>query len=244
MLNLLMDVWNSASAWYLDNSFYFWVGLAFIAVFSALFRKSWPALAGFDAAWNYYAFKEKHPRSSWQKATSRRYSWLGLGLVLYLVWVAGVLAVIASGYSSSVYFALATLWLITTPLRNFWLVGITRKADAKRGDPHSLSWWEEVTRYYENAFYRPAQASYAPWFDGRLKFLNVLQKVRLLWLIFNVWGLFGLIGQMLVSLVWPISAACAIFYYMREVEEYSERRAWWRFTRSNMQTPLTVEVTA
>ncbi len=244
MLNLLLDIWSSVSTWALNNSLYIWVGLLFIAVFVALFRLSWSAMAGFDVEWDHARFRDKHPRSNWLKATSRRYSWLGLGLPLYLFWVASVVAWILSGYNMSVYFVMATLWLVTTPLRNFWLVAIARKADAKRGDPHKRSWLEEVTQYYENALYSPSRSSHEPWFDGRLKFLNVFQKIRLLLLIFNVWGVFGLVVQMLVSLVWPISGVFAIFYYLHEVEDYSDRRAWWRFTRSNMHTPRTMELNA
>lgn len=222
---------NSLWSWYLDNSIYFWVGLAFGVAFASLFRMSWSAMAGFDVEWDRDRFREKHPKSNWNKATARRYSWLGLGLPLYVIWVAAVILQIQAGFDLRFYFALATLWLVTTPLRNLWLVAVARKVNSSRGVVHEHGLWEEFTQYYEDAFYRPYRTSTEPWFDGRLKFLNVLQKVRLIWLIFNIWGFFGVVGQMLVSLVWPVSAAFAIFYYLHEVEDYGDRRAWWRFTR-------------
>lgn len=229
-MNLLQAGWD----WYTNHQLGFWVGIVFFGTFLALFRMSWPAMAGLDAGWNEDKFRQIHPNSSWNKAATRRHSWMGIGVLLYMLWVGAMLWQLNAGYDPKLYFSIAALWLITTPLRSFWLVVIVRRSYASRGlELKRKSLWDEFASYYENATRRPEGYGneVRPWFQGRLKFLNAFQKFRVLGQVFHWRAIYGLFRQMVVSVAWPIAMPSAVFWYMKEAERYSERRAWWSYSK-------------
>lgn len=224
MLDLLNTVWE----WFTSNLTGIWLAIILGAVFLPLFRMSWSPLAGWDVKWDKRRFREDHPRSNWLKSTARRYSWLRLGVLYYLLWVGAVVLWVNGGFSWLTYFTIATIWLLAAPLRNIWLITTVRQIFRKRGEePVEIGLWEQVSQYYEKGFYLPQDRDHEPWFKGRASFLNFFQKFRFLVRILRMWRI---LGQVIVSLVWPITMAIAPYYHMGEAEEY-DPRPWWRLNR-------------
>lgn len=223
-----MSIVSSVGEWVGNHLTWMWLWIIFGAVFAELFWHFVVVLRAWDIRWDVEKAKKARPKAiNLKKAVARRSSVPLFGLPLFGLWVAAVVYQFQH-WDWQVYLTIATIWLLSAPLREIWLVHVARRVKVKQGQTLDNSLFEAVSRWYSSGLSLPGNEHQEPWFEDRLKILNVFQKYRYVIHVFRFWGV---LVEMLAALVWPIIMVWSIFHYVDEVDNYDQEPPWWRLDR-------------
>ncbi|HSX01132.1 MAG TPA: hypothetical protein VLF67_02715 [Candidatus Saccharimonas sp.] len=213
----------------------FWLWLSVVLIGASGLDLLWygvVVLRASDVDYDPKRCAERRPRVDLKKALRRRASWPALGLPLWLVAVV-LFGVQLLWWSLTAYAVISIAWFVTAPLRKIWGMAIARRVHTRtQGTKPDTSLWYDVAYYYSWGFELPQRPEEQEWFVGKYRWLNNFQK---LWYVIQVWRFWGLPALAIASLVWPVTAVCAIFYHLDNVDDYSYMRPWWRFDQHSDQ---------
>lgn len=143
----------------------------------------------------------------------------------------------------------AMLWFILTPVRKVWGMWVARKAFRVTDPDYQITstLLQDVHDYYRTGIAGASSRTVIEpgfetntWFGRRANWVqvNVRPKTVFSFIVracaFSVWGV---LGQLILAWLVPISAVVAPFWYMTQTEDYRHwMRPWWRWSRSK-ETP-------
>lgn len=223
-----MSVLNSVAEWFGGHLSWMWLWIIFGAVFAEIFWHYVVVLRAWDIRWDEEKAKSRRPKAvNLKKGRCRKFSIPLFGLPLFGAWVFAV-CYLFQHWDWMVFLTIATLWLVSAPLREIWLVHVARRVRKSKGEQVQGSLMSAVSSWYSSGLALPGQEHQDPWFEDRLKFLNVFQKYRYVIHVFRFWGV---LVEMLAALAWPVIMVWSIFHYVDEVDNYDQEPPWWRLDR-------------
>lgn len=216
--------------WLFDRLTWMWPYLIFMGIFLEIVWYYWTVLRAWDVKWNTdlaEVFKSGRRRKfpiKFNKAFTRVYSIPLFVMPVFVGWVFSCLAIM-DDFSWGTYLAISTLWLLTVPVREMALIFSSRKARQRRGkEVASKGFPDAVRQWYSAGLRLPGEEDKEPLFEGRLRFLNFLQKFRYVFHVFRFWGI---VVQMLGALAWPVVALWSMLHYVDKTD-YDLDPPWWR----------------
>jgi hypothetical protein len=183
------------------------------------------------------------------RARMRQISWPLLGLPLSVIAIGMWVFFLAYPVEAS-WQLFALLWFVLAPIRKVWGMWVARKAFRVTRPDHQLNTTllQDVRDYYQTGVAGassrlPIEPGFeeSTWFGRTANWIqmNLRPKSALYWLgrFFSLRWVPGVVIQLFLAWIVPVSAVIAPFWYMKHVEDYRDwMRPWWRWNRDS-ETP-------